>query len=225
VEKTPLPPTADGVDEVQGKACLEAYGIATPKRMFIAAGEETACTSCDLIFPVAVKVVSPDLPHKTEAGGVQLGVESFNQLKHILMDMQRSVAAYQPDARIRGWLVEEMAQGVEIIVGALNNPSFGPLVMVGMGGVYAELFKDVVRRYAPFDAATARELVLRLKGARMLQGYRGTPVCDVDALADAVSRLSWLISDHAGQLAEVEINPLLVSAGGVRAVDAVIRRR
>ena len=138
--------------------------------------------------------------------------------------MRRSVAAYKPDARIRGWLIEEMAQGVELIVGALNNPSFGPLVMVGMGGVYAELFKDVVRRYAPFDAAVARELVLSLKGARILQGYRGKPACDIDALADAVSRVSWLIADHVEVLSEVEINPLIVGTRGAWAVDAVLRR-
>lgn len=214
----------DELDEVQGKVCLEAYGIPTPKRIFIAAGDEASLASCDLTFPVALKVVSPDLPHKTEAGGVRIGIKNIIQLKNILTDMQRSVAAYKPDARIRGWLIEEMAQGVELIVGALNNPSFGPLVMVGMGGVYAELFKDVVRRYAPFDAAAARELVLSLKGARILQGYRGKPACDIDALADAVSRVSWLIADRVEVLSEVEINPLIVGTRGAWAVDAVLRR-
>ena len=224
VARQALPFSAHELDEVQGKACLEAYGIPTPKRIFIAAGDEASLASCDLTFPVALKVVSPDLPHKTEAGGVRIGIESIIQLKHILTDMRRSVAAYKPDARIRGWLIEEMAQGVELIVGALNNPSFGPLVMVGMGGVYAELFKDVVRRYAPFDAAVARELVLSLKGARILQGYRGKPACDIDALADAVSRVSWLIADHVEVLSEVEINPMIVGTRGAWAVDAVLRR-
>ena len=118
-----------------------------------------------------------------------------------------------------------MAQGVEIIIGALNNPSFGPLVMVGMGGVYAELFKDVARCYAPFNVESARELVLSLKAASILQGYRGKPACDIDALAEAVSRVSWLIADHADQLAEVEINPMIVGkeGAGAVAVDAVMR--
>jgi len=213
----------ESVDEVQSKACLEAYGIVTPKRWFVAAGEAGALETCDLKFPVALKVVSPDLPHKTDAGGVRVGIKSINELKQILTQMQQSVHAYKPDARIRGWLIEEMAQGVELIIGALNNPSFGPLVMVGMGGVYAELFKDVARRYAPFGMDAARELVLGLKGARLLQGYRGQPACDIDALAAAVSRVSWLIADHADRLAEVEINPLIVGTQGVVAVDAVVR--
>jgi len=214
---------AESFDEVQGKACLEVYGIATPKRMFVAAGEENALHSCDLKFPVVLKVVSPDLPHKTEASGVCVGIANIIELKQILTDMQRSVGKFKPDARIRGWLVEEMAQGVELIVGALNNPSFGPLVLVGMGGVYAELFKDVVRRYAPFGAAEARELVLSLKGARLLQGYRGQPACNIDALADVVCKLSWLIADHADVLREVEINPLIVGRDSAIAVDAVVR--
>jgi len=226
VARQALPLAAtDGLDELQGKACLEAYGIATPRRVFVAPGEAPALTACALEFPVALKVVSPDLPHKTEAGGVQTGIEDIIALRRELTEMQRRVSAYKPDARIRGWLIEEMAQGVEFIIGALNNPSFGPLVMVGMGGVYAELFKDVARRYAPFGADAARELLLTLKGARILQGYRGKPACDIDALAEAVSRVSWLIADHADRVSEVEINPVVVGreGAGATAVDAVIR--
>lgn len=224
VEKKTLPLTVDDLDELQGKDCLEAYGIRAPRRLFIAAGAEGGLVRCDLQFPVVLKVVSPDLPHKTEVGGVRVGIGDIIQLKQILTDMRRTVAAHAPAARIRGWLIEEMAQGVELIVGALNNPSFGPLVMVGMGGVYAELFKDLARRYAPFGVEAARDMVLSLKGARMLQGYRGTPACDVDALARAISRVSWLIADHAAQLAEVEINPLIAGAHEAFAADAVLRR-
>lgn len=216
---------AVGLDELQGKACLEAYGIATPKRLFVAADEEGALAACELVFPLVLKVVSPDLPHKTEAGGVHLGISNIVELKQSVTNMRHSVTASRPDARIRGWLVEEMVQGVELIVGALNNPSFGPLVLVGMGGVYAELFKDVVRRYAPFGVDEARELVLGLKAARILQGYRGKPACDIDALAAVLSRVSWLIADHSDRLAEVEINPLIVRRQGAGAIaaDAFIR--
>lgn len=220
----PLPPASAALDEVQSKACLEAYGIATPRRMVVAAGAESTVDACALRFPLALKVISPDLPHKTEAGGVRIGIQNKIQLKQILTEMQGSVSRYRTQARIRGWLIEEMVEGVELIAGALNNPSFGPLVMVGMGGVYAELFGDVARRYAPFDAAAARELLLSLKGARLLQGYRGRAACDIDALAAAVSRLSYLIADHAADLSEVEINPLIAGASGVWAADAFIRR-
>ncbi len=226
VTKQPLPWLAaarDGLDELQGKACLDAYGIATPQRLFIAAGNERAIQSCKLQFPLVLKVVSADLPHKTEAGGVRVGIENIIQLTQSLTEMQQRVRDYRPDAQIRGWLIEEMAHGVEVIVGALNNPSFGPMVIVGMGGVYAELFKDVLRRYAPFDEDTARELVPSLKGVRMLQGYRGTPACDIGALAQTISRVSWLIADHVDTLAEVEINPVIAGIHGAVAVDAVLR--
>lgn len=220
-----LPGLPDGaLDELQGKACLEAYGITTPKRVFVAASEEPMIDTGTLKFPVVLKVVSADLPHKTEAGGVRTGIKNIVGLKQVLTEMKGSVAAYKPEARVRGWLIEEMAQGVELIIGALNNPAFGPLVMVGMGGVYAELFKDVARRYAPFGKEAARELVLSLKCAPMLQGYRGKAACDIDALAEAVSRVSWLIADHADRLSEVEINPLIVGESAALAVDAVVRR-
>ncbi len=224
--RLPLPPNAAGsLDEVQSKACLEAYGIAVPRRLFIAAGAADTAAVCTLQFPVAVKVVSADLPHKSEAGGVRLGIAEKNDLKQILTDMHLGVLARRPEARIRGWLVEEMASGVELIVGALNNPSFGPLVMVGMGGVQAELLRDVARRYAPIDVDTARDMVLSLRGAPLLQGYRGATVCDFDAVAQIVSRVSRMIADHADAVAEVEINPLMVSGTGAVAVDALIRVR
>lgn len=216
---------ADGLDEFQGKRCLEAYGIATPNRLFIDATKSGDVAECSLKFPVVLKVVSPDLPHKTEVGGVIIGISNLNELNQSLTKIRQNIKAHAPTARIRGWLVEEMAEGVELIVGALNNPSFGPLVMVGMGGIYAELFKDVVRGYAPFDEARARELVMRLKGARMLQGYRGRAACNMDALARTVSRLSLLIAENADRLAELEINPLIVSLSHVYAVDAVVRPR
>jgi acyl-CoA synthetase (NDP forming) len=141
--------------------------------------------------------------------------------------MRERVSAYAPQAHIRGFLLEEMAEGVEMIVGALNNPSFGPLVVVGMGGVHAEIFRDVARRYAPFGIEQAREMITSLKGAGLLRSYRGLRARDVDALADTLARLSWMIADHEAAVSEIEINPLMVGeeGRGVMAVDAVVRRR
>ena len=118
-----------------------------------------------------------------------------------------------------------MAEGVEMIVGALNNPSFGPLVVVGMGGVHAEVLRDVVRRYAPLTTEQAKDMILRLKGARLLQPFRGQPARDVQALAETVAKLSWMIVDHEREISEIELNPLMAGAEGrgVTAVDAVIR--
>lgn len=219
----PLPAARDALDEVQAKRVLETYGIPSPRRVLVEAGRETQFAGCDLRFPVALKVLSADLPHKTEAGGVKLGIKENNELNQILTSMPAALRVARPAAHVRGWLIEEMVSGIELMVGALNNAAFGPLVMVGMGGIYAELFNDVARAYAPVDLVAARELVLSLKAARLLQGYRGRPPCSLDALAQAVSRVSWLMADHADKLAEVEINPLIVNAEGAFAADALMR--
>jgi acyl-CoA synthetase (NDP forming) len=220
-----LPEVGGEWDEVQGKVLLQQYGIATPQRLILtdAAALETA--AWDLSFPVALKVVSADIAHKTELGGVKAGITSLPQLKHELAAMMSRVRAAKPDARVRGWLVEEMASGVEVIAGALNNASFGPVILVGLGGVQAEILKDVVRAYAPVSADEARRLILQLKGTNLLCGFRGQPACDLDALADAISRLSWLITDHTDALSEIEINPILAGPHGAVAVDAMIRPR
>ncbi|MGZ5144063.1 MAG: acetate--CoA ligase family protein [Burkholderiales bacterium] len=217
--------TRGGLDEDESKRCLEAYGIRTPRRLFIDATEPYP-ERIDLEFPVAVKIVSPDIVHKTEAGVVRLRVTAVD-LRRTLDEIRASASSYMPNARVRGFLLEEMAEGAEMIVGALSNPSFGPLVVVGMGGVHAEVLSDVARRYAPISAVQAREMIAELKGFRLLEGYRGQKPRDVSALADAVARLSWMITDHEGAISEIEINPLLVGfeGSGVTAVDAVVRLR
>lgn len=214
---------AGGLDEDEAKRCLESYGIKRPRRVFVPA-DKPSPQRLDLKFPVAVKIVSPDIVHKTEAGGVRLNVGEA-ELRRTLEEIRASACVYAPHAQIRGFLLEEMAEGIEMIVGALNNPSFGPLLVVGMGGVHAEIFRDVARRYAPLTTGQAREMIVRLKGAPLLQGYRGQPARDIDALAESVARLSWLIIDHEREIAEVEINPMMVGkeGSGVTAVDAVIR--
>jgi acetyltransferase len=224
-QKLSLDNTRSGLDEDESKRCIEAYGIRTPRRLFVDASEPYP-ERIDLQFPVAVKIVSPDIIHKTEAGGVRLRVTAAD-LRRTLDEIRASASSYMPNARIRGFLLEEMAEGVEMIVGALSNPSFGPLVVVGMGGVHAEVLRDVARRYAPISAAQAREMIAELKGGRLLEAYRGQRPRDVTALADAIARLSWMITDHEGPVSEIEINPLLVGfdGSGVSAVDAVVRLR
>jgi acyl-CoA synthetase (NDP forming) len=221
----PISGAAGGLGEHAAKRCLEAYGIAVPRRVLIDSDAGVAAR-VDLRFPVAVKIVSPGIVHKTEVGGVMLRVAE-GELGTALEKLRANVRRAAPDARISGFLVEEMTEGMEMIVGALANPAFGPLVMVGMGGVHAEVLRDVQRRYAPVSVAQAREMILGLKGARLMQGYRGAPARDIDALAGCIMRLSWMICDHEADVSEIEINPLMVGEAGraVVAVDAVIIRR
>lgn len=223
LQALPVAGCAGGLDEHAAKRFLNAYGIAAPRGVFIGA-DEAVPVHLDLKFPVAAKIVSPDIVHKTEIGGVMLRIAE-GELGTVLERLRANVQRAAPDARISGFLVEEMAEGTEMIVGALANSAFGPLVMVGMGGVHAEVLRDVQRRYAPVSLGQAREMILGLKGARLLQRYRGAPARDVEALAECVMRLSWMICDHECDIAEIEINPAMVGETGrdAVAVDAVIR--
>ncbi len=216
------PANASALGEHDAKAWLQSYGITTPRGVFLPL--DARPDALNLPFPLVVKIVSPDIPHKTEAGGVRLGVRQPD-LERTLTELRDNAFSYKPDARIEGYLLEEQVEGVELIVGALANPAFGPLVLVGMGGVQAEIFRDVARRYAPVDVDAAREMVLRLKGAPLLQGYRGAPPCDIDALCDVIARLSWMIADHEASVAEIEVNPLIVGrrGRGALAADAIVR--
>lgn len=218
----PLQRNGASLTEHVAKDCLAAYGIRTPRRHFVPLG--APLPAFDLHFPVVAKIVSADILHKTEAGGVVTGV-ARDALPGVLKTLEANARQYKPGANLEGFLIEEQAQGVEMIVGALNNPAFGPLVLVGLGGVHAEVFRDVQRRYAPVDHPTARAMIDQLQAAPLLSGYRGAAPCDIDALCDVIVRLSRLAADHESTVAEVEVNPVLVgrAGDGACAVDAIVR--
>ena len=175
-----------------------------------------------LKFPLAVKIDSPDIPHKTEAGAVCLNIQNLAELKVAATAVVANSKRYKPTAQINGVLVAEMAAGTEVIIGVVNDKFFGPVVMFGLGGVFTELLKDVTYRFAPFDQETAREMIAEIKAAPLLSGYRGSAPLAIDALADVLSRVSLLAADHADRIAEIDINPLFVSETGVIAADALI---
>ena len=219
-----LPAAAQTLGERKSKACLAAYGIPVVNEVAIAVDAIDALSSLAISFPVVVKVDSPDVPHKTEAGAVRLGVANLNEVKVKAREVIAATRRFNPDARIDGVLIQEMAQGVELIAGGVNDPVFGPYVVLGTGGIFSELFKDTTLRFAPFDVATAREMIGEIKGARLLHGYRGDTPHDIEALAQAIARLSWLVFDHADRIAELDINPLFVrrAGSGVVAADGLI---
>jgi acyl-CoA synthetase (NDP forming) len=217
-----LPADTVRLSEHESKRCLAAYGIPIVRELVLAPEAVVALSAAPLEFPLAVKIDSPDIPHKTEAGAVRLGVPDFAAMQEAVRDILASVRRFKPDARINGVLFAEMAGGTEVILGVVNDPYFGPVVMFGLGGVFTELLKDVTYRFAPFDVETAREMIAEIKAGALLSGYRGSAPLAVDALADALSRLSLLAADHAGRIAEIDINPLFVSVDGVVAADALI---
>ncbi|MBI3054301.1 MAG: acetate--CoA ligase family protein [Betaproteobacteria bacterium] len=219
-----LPQAAGTLGEHRSKRILAQYGIPAVREALLSAATVNGLEHAPLPFPLAVKIESPDLPHKTEAGAVRLGVRDLAAMKAAAEDMLASVQSYKPGARIDGILVQEMAAGLEVIVGAVNDPVFGPVVAFGLGGVHTELLQDLTHGFAPFDTAAAKEMIFQIKGSALLAGFRGQPALDIDALADTLSRVSLLIADHAGRIAEIDINPLFVRAAGlgVVAADALI---
>jgi len=217
-----LPPGAGTLGERRSKELLERYGVPVVNEVLLQPSEIEALKSSPLAFPVAVKIEAADVPHKTEADAVRLNVLDLAGLKQAAREVLAAARKHKPDARIEGILVQEMASGVEVIVGAVNDSCFGPTVAFGLGGVLTELLHDVTHRFAPFDAETAREMIAEVRGAALLNGYRGRPPLDVAALADALARVSLLISDHAGRIAEIDVNPLFVRENGVVAADALI---
>ena len=219
-----LPSGVGTLGEYRSKALLKAYGVPAVAEALIDPGAIERLEQSPVPFPVAVKIESPDIPHKTEAGVVRLRIADLAGLKQAARDVLDAARKYKPDARIDGILVQEMASGLEVIAGAVNDRFFGPVIAFGLGGIYTELLKDVTYRFAPFDVATAKEMIGEIKGAALLRGYRGSPALDVDALADALSRLSLMAADHAGRIAEIDVNPLFVrpAGEGVLAADALV---
>ncbi len=212
--------------EYAAKQLLARHGI-TPTRERLAANAEDAVDAArEMGFPVVLKVQSVDIPHKTEAGGVQVGLGDSAAVARAFGEIMASARRHSPDARIDGVLVQEMVRGaVEVIVGIDNDPVFGPAVMFGLGGIHAEVMKDVTFRLAPVTASQAAEMIREIRGFALLDGARGAPKADVEALAAVIERVSSLALAHRHTLAELDINPLFVlpRGQGVRAGDALIR--
>jgi acyl-CoA synthetase (NDP forming) len=217
-----LPAGAQTLGERRAKQLLTRYGVPVVREVSLQPHEIENLESAPLDFPVAVKIDSPDLPHKTEAGAVRLGIRSLAELKQAARDVFAAATRYRRDARIEGILVQEMTSGLEVIVGAVNDACFGPTVAFGLGGVFTEVLEDVTYGFAPFDAEVAQAMASEIKGARLLDGYRGRPRLDVAALADTLARISLLIADHADRIGEIDVNPLFVREQGVVAADALI---
>ena len=210
--------------EHRSKALLAAYGIRAVDEKLLSADAIEKLGASPLPFPLAVKIESADIPHKTEAGVVRLNISDLEGLKRAAREVLDAAHSHNASARIDGISVQQMASGLEVIVGAVNDRFFGPVVTFGLGGIYTELLKDVTHRFAPFDVETAKEMIGEIKGAALLKGYRGSPALDVEALADVLSRVSLLIADHAGHIAEIDVNPLFVRpvGEGVLAADALV---
>ncbi|HYF07087.1 MAG TPA: acetate--CoA ligase family protein, partial [Acetobacteraceae bacterium] len=211
--------------EREAKAVLAAYGVPMVQERLTQTADEAVAAAKALGWPVAIKVESPDLPHKTEAGVIRLNLRDEAALREAFSTVLANGKRYAPDARINGVLVQPMAKpGVEIMVGARMDPLFGPLIVVGLGGILVELMRDSATALAPVTKAEATSLLTRLKGAAALRGFRGAPAADMDRLAEIVVRLSEFASDQRDRVAELDVNPIIVAGSDAVAVDALIVR-
>lgn len=212
----------DSLTAPEGKRVCDAYGIPTPGEGLATSADEAAKLAEEIGGKVVAKIVSPDILHKTEAGGVIVGVTSPDAAREAFDTIIANAKAYKADADITGVQIQEMVGGGhEVIIGATTDGTFGKIVAFGLGGVLVEVLKDVTFRLAPLDVAEARSMTTGIKAAEVLQGARGAEPVDLDALADVISRVSQLVTDFP-EISEFDLNPVFASANGAVAADVRI---
>jgi acetyl-CoA synthetase (ADP-forming) len=205
--------------ESRVKALLASYGLKVPQESPATSPDAAADAASGFNFPVVLKAVSPDIVHKSDVGGVKVGLTGAEAVREAAHEMAARIGREMPEASIQGYSVQEMIGGeAEILIGVRRDPQFGPIVLVGMGGVAVEIMKDVVVAPAPVSRERALRMVDELRMSPLLKGARGRPPVDLDAIADAVERVSWLASDLGSRLVDLEVNPLIVRAAGRGAV-------
>ena len=213
----------EALSEWQSKQLLKAYGIKSSRDVLCASATAAVRAANDLGFPVVMKVASPDLLHKTEAGVVRVGVATAKEVRATYDELLRKARRANRQARIEGVMVCEMVTGgVDTLVGVSTDELFGPVVTVGLGGIFVEVLGDVTSRVPPFSADEARRALRELQGYALLEGVRGAKPVDVDALVDAIMKVQRLALDLADDVREVDINPLVVKPRGVVALDALV---
>lgn len=215
------------LDEADAKQVLQAYGIPTVATARVRDADDAVIAAAEIGYPVALKVVSPQVLHKSDVGGVALDIASPEELRQAMVRMRQRIARNCPQAVVLGFTLQRMVRrpgAHELIVGIASDPVFGPVVLFGEGGTAVEVRRDHAMALPPLNPALARELVQRTRVARLLAGYRGRPAVDRAALEDVLLRVAQLAADQAA-LAELDINPLLADANGVLALDARIRVR
>ena len=209
--------------EREAKEVLALYGVPVVGEKLVQSADEAVTAAAALGFPVVLKVESPDLPHKTEAGVIRLNLRDAAEVRAGYEAVMANAAKVSPKPRLNGVLVQPMVgQGIEMVVGARVDPLFGPIVVVGLGGILVELLKDTALSPAPVTPAEALGLLGRLKGVKLLEGFRGMPAVNQNRLAEVISAVSRFAADQRGVIAELDVNPLICSGDRITAVDALI---
>ena len=211
-------------ENLGGAECRSIFaeaGLPMNASSFAKSRDEATAAADRIGYPVVMKIVSAQVVHKTEAGGVKLNIRSRDEVGAAYDEMMQKVRAHHPDARIDGVTIDEQLAGVELIVGSTRDPQFGPLVMFGLGGIFVEVYKDVTFRLVPITKGDALQMIEEVKGKPVYQGARGLPKADPQELAAILMGVSKLVQDNPA-IRELDLNPLVVTPQGVRAIDARI---
>jgi len=211
-----------GLLESEAKKIINQYGITTTKYVVANSVAEAVQVAKSIGYPLVLKIVSPDIGHKTDAGGVKLNIQNDEEVKGAYEDIMSNIKNIAPDASIQGVLVEQMAKpATEVIIGGLRDLQFGPAVMFGIGGVFVEIFRDVSFRLAPVEKREALDMIQEVKGAKLLSGFRNRATVDISAIVNTIIQVSRIIVAHE-EINEIDLNPVLVYPDGIKTVDARI---
>jgi len=211
--------------EHQGKELFALYDIPVTQEEVATSADHAAEIADRIGYPLAMKIDSPDILHKTEAGGLKLNLSTREAVVSAFTEIMANAKNYDANARLNGVLVQEMVVGgTEVIIGVNNDPQFGPTVMFGLGGIFVEILKDVALRVAPLSRDDALSMIHEIKGYKVLAGARGRTKCDIDAIADTLVKVSLMAMELEDRVAELDINPLLAlpEGQGVRVADALV---
>ncbi len=208
--------------EIESKQILEEAGIPAASARLARTADEAVKAASEFGYPVVLKIVSPDVTHKSDVGGVKLGLDSEETVAAAFQEITIAVKRQQSEARIEGVAVQKMARpGIEVIVGMSKDPQFGPVLMFGLGGVLVEVLKDVAFRIVPLEARDARQMIREIKGFPVLEGFRGQEPADLEALEKLLLRVSAFVEAHP-EIEELDLNPVFAYGDGALAVDARI---
>ena len=206
--------------ETEAKELLKEYGIPVPDFKLIKSEDEITGLAKEINFPIVMKIVSPDIIHKTDAGGVKLNIKDEKEAESAYQEIIFQAKKYNKEARIEGVIVYPMVpQGTEIIIGMMKDPHFGPVAMFGLGGIFVEVLKDVSFRIIPLEERDAREMITEIKGYEILKGARGEASKDIEAIKKLLMKISQLITENP-EINEIDLNPIFVFEKGLQVVDA-----
>lgn len=206
--------------ETEAKKLLKEYGIPVPDFKLIKSEEEITGLAKEINFPIAMKIVSPDIIHKSDAGGVKIGQKDEKEAKLAYQEIIHNIKNYDKEAGIEGVIVYPVIpKEVEVIVGMIKDPHFGPVVMFGMGGIYVEVLKDVSFRIIPLEEKDAEGMITEIKGYEIIKGIRGEPPRDIQAIEEVLMKVSKLTMENP-EINEIDLNPIFVFEKGLQVIDA-----